>query len=163
MMKRLLCLLVIAVMVLSVFAGCKKDGPETPGTSGESENTTEPVTNEPDVPKKTWNDLPKTKFDGEEYYILGRQHTPWGSFDLHAADTSTELSAAVFAKKWCSIFAVTSKSAITPSFSGGYATILPGVFPSMRFASPPTATTFLVSWFMATTEGSRRIIPLPFI
>ena len=98
MMKRLLCLLVIAVMVLSVFAGCKKDGPETPGTSGESENTTEPVTNEPEVPKKTWNDLPKTKFDGEEYYILGRQHTPWGSFDLHAADTSTELSAAVFAR-----------------------------------------------------------------
>lgn len=98
MMKRLLCLLVIAVMVLSVFAGCKKDGPETPGTSGESENTTEPVTNEPEEPKKTWNDLPKTKFDGEEYYILGRQHTPWGSFDLHAADTSTELSAAVFAR-----------------------------------------------------------------
>jgi len=34
---------------------------------------------------------------------------------------------------------VTSKSAITPSFSGRIALIVPGVRPSMRFASRPTA------------------------
>ena len=36
---------------------------------------------------------------------------------------------------------MTSKSAITPSFSGRIAEIVPGVRPSMRFASTPTACT----------------------
>jgi hypothetical protein len=47
---------------------------------------------------------------------------------------------------WCtfwmkcrSICSVTSKSAMTPSFKGLIAEIVPGVRPSMRFASTPTA------------------------
>ena len=43
--------------------------------------------------------------------------------------------------KYCSIFSQTLKSAITPSFIGRMAAILPGVRPSMRLASVPTATT----------------------
>ena len=37
--------------------------------------------------------------------------------------------------KWCSIFSVTSKSAMTPSLSGRMAVMLPGVRPSMALAS----------------------------
>ena len=39
--------------------------------------------------------------------------------------------------KWRSICSVTSKSAMTPSFSGRIAVIVPGVRPSIRFASTP--------------------------
>ena len=42
-----------------------------------------------------------------------------------------------FWMKWRSISSVTSKSAITPSFSGRMAEIVPGVRPSMRLASMP--------------------------
>ena len=41
--------------------------------------------------------------------------------------------------KWRSICSVTSKSAITPSFSGRCAEMVAGVRPSMRSASLPTA------------------------
>jgi hypothetical protein len=41
-----------------------------------------------------------------------------------------------------SICSVTSKSAITPSFSGRIAEIVPGVRPSMRLASTPTGVHF---------------------
>ena len=34
MIKRLLCVLLLTVMVLSVLAGCKKNGSETPGDIG---------------------------------------------------------------------------------------------------------------------------------
>ncbi len=67
--------------------------------------------------------------------------------------------------KWRSMASVTSKSAITPSRMGRMAMMEPGVFPSMFFASRPTASTrFLARWFVltATTEGSLRTIPLPF-
>src|SRR5829696_2918092 len=63
--------------------------------------------------------------------------------------------------KSASIFSVTSKSAITPSFNGLIATILPGVRPSIRLAADPTATTLSVLVSMATTEGSERTIPCP--
>src|SRR5215204_5766241 len=63
--------------------------------------------------------------------------------------------------KYESIFSVTSKSAITPSFKGRMATILPGVRPSMLLAAPPTATTLSVLLSIATTEGSERTIPCP--
>ena len=43
--------------------------------------------------------------------------------------------------KWRSISSVTSKSAMTPSFSGRIAEIVPGVRPSIRLASMPTACT----------------------
>ena len=44
--------------------------------------------------------------------------------------------------KWRSISSVTSKSAITPSFSGRIAWIVPGVRPSMRLASMPDRVHF---------------------
>ena len=63
--------------------------------------------------------------------------------------------------KWRSICSVTSKSAMTPSFSGRIAEIEPGVRPSIRFASTPTACTSPVRWSIATTDGSERTIPRP--
>src|SRR5829696_6491874 len=63
--------------------------------------------------------------------------------------------------KYASIFSVTSKSAITPSFRGLIATMLPGVRPSIRFAAEPTATTLSVLMSIATTEGSESTIPCP--
>jgi len=59
---------------------------------------------------------------------------------------------------------VISKSAITPSFIGRMATMLPGVRPSISFASFPTAITRLpprVSCCTATTEGSLETMPCP--
>ena len=66
-----------------------------------------------------------------------------------------------FWMKWRSICSVTSKSAITPSFSGRIAVIVPGVRPSIRFASTPTACTSPVRWSIATTDGSESTIPRP--
>ena len=66
-----------------------------------------------------------------------------------------------FWMKWRSICSVTSKSAMTPSFSGRIAWIVPGVRPSMRFASTPTACTSPVRWSIATTDGSERTMPRP--
>src|SRR6516162_3104980 len=63
--------------------------------------------------------------------------------------------------KYVSIFSVTLKSAITPSFIGLIATTLPGVRPSMSFASRPTATTSPLILLIATMEGSFTTIPLP--
>ncbi|MNC30053.1 hypothetical protein D3C75_783250 [compost metagenome] len=66
--------------------------------------------------------------------------------------------------KYLIMVAVVSKSAITPSFMGRTARILPGVRPIIILAELPTATMALlfesVRW--ATTEGSRTTIPLPF-
>ena len=56
---------------------------------------------------------------------------------------------------------MTSKSAMTPSFSGRIAAIVPGVRPSMRFASTPTACTSPVRWSIATTDGSESTMPRP--
>src|SRR5438874_9337394 len=60
-----------------------------------------------------------------------------------------------------SICSVTSKSAITPSLSGRIAEIVPGVRPSIRLASTPTACTSPVRWSIATTDGSDRTMPRP--
>ena len=54
-----------------------------------------------------------------------------------------------------------SKSAITPSLSGLTALILPGVLPSINFASSPTAIGTPSSRSIATTEGSCKTTPLP--
>ena len=54
----------------------------------------------------------------------------------------TKLSECTLRMKCCNIFSVTWKSAITPSLSGRIAVIFPGVRPSIRFASTPTASTF---------------------
>src|SRR5215210_4765767 len=60
-----------------------------------------------------------------------------------------------------SISSVTSKSAITPSLSGRMAEIVPGVRPSIRLASIPTAWTSPVRESIATTEGSESTMPRP--
>ena len=62
------------------------------------------------------------------------------------------------------ISSATSKSAMTPSRKGRIAWMLPGVRPSIIFASSPTARTcFLpLTLAIATTDGSLRTIPLPF-
>ena len=89
---------------------------------------------------------------------------------LHAGDArGTQTTTRGWAKrcwctfwmKWRSICSVTSKSAMTPSFSGRMAEIDPGVRPSMRFASTPTACTSPERVSMATTEGSERTMPRP--
>ena len=66
-----------------------------------------------------------------------------------------------FWMKWRSICSVTSKSAMTPSLSGRIAEIVPGVRPSMRFASTPTAWTSPERWSIATTDGSESTMPRP--
>ena len=63
--------------------------------------------------------------------------------------------------KWRSISSVTSKSAMTPSFSGRMAWIVPGVRPSIRLASMPTACTSSVRESIATTLGSDSTMPRP--
>ncbi|CFO05932.1 Uncharacterised protein [Bordetella pertussis] len=65
-----------------------------------------------------------------------------------------------------SICSVTVKSAITPSFMGRMASILPGTRPNICLASWPTAWMIFLplgppSWRMATTEGSSSTMPLP--
>ncbi len=66
-----------------------------------------------------------------------------------------------FWMKWRSISSVTSKSAITPSFNGRIAEIVPGVRPSMRLASIPTACTSPLRASTATTDGSDSTMPRP--
>ena len=65
-----------------------------------------------------------------------------------------------------SICSVTVKSAITPSFIGRMACMLPGTLPSISLASRPTAVMVrlppgAVSVRIATTEGSSSTMPLP--
>src|SRR4029450_954849 len=64
-------------------------------------------------------------------------------------------------KCW-SIFSVTSKSAMTPSFMGRIATMLPGVRPSISLAAFATASTRFVILLIATMDGSLTTMPLPF-
>ena len=66
-----------------------------------------------------------------------------------------------FLMKWLSIFSAISKSAITPSFIGRMATMLPGVRPSIFLASAPMAKTLPLFFSIATTEGSLITTPLP--
>ena len=65
-------------------------------------------------------------------------------------------------RKYRSIFSVTSKSAITPSFIGRTAMTPSGVRPSIRLASRPTPLICFVSRSMATTDGSLSTMPSPF-
>ncbi len=65
-----------------------------------------------------------------------------------------------------SICSVTVKSAITPSFIGRMASMLPGTLPSMALASWPTAWIVFLplgppSCRIDTTEGSSSTMPLP--
>ena len=71
------------------------------------------------------------------------------------------LDFSAFLMKYFSMAAVTSKSAMTPSFKGRTATMEPGVRPSISLACLPTASTSSVRTSTATTEGSRITMPLP--
>src|SRR3954468_18779661 len=66
-----------------------------------------------------------------------------------------------FWMKWRSISSVTSKSAMTPSFSGRMAWIVPGVRPSIRLASMPTACTSEARASIAPPRCSENTIPPP--
>ena len=68
-----------------------------------------------------------------------------------------------FFKKFSSMLAVMSKSAMTPSFRGRTATMLPGVRPITALASAPTQRTSSLRVSTATTDGSRMMMPLPFM
>src|SRR3954466_6932690 len=50
---------------------------------------------------------------------------------------------------------------MTPSFIGLIATMLPGVRPSISFASRPTASIRPVTLLIATIDGSLTTMPLP--
>src|SRR5918999_1219513 len=50
---------------------------------------------------------------------------------------------------------------MTPSFIGFIATMLPGVRPSISFASRPTASTRPLILLIATIDGSLTTMPLP--
>ena len=63
--------------------------------------------------------------------------------------------------KYVSIFSVSLKSAITPSFIGLMATTFPGVRPSISFAFRPTATASPLTLLIATIDGSFTTMPLP--
>ena len=76
------------------------------------------------------------------------------------------LESCTFLMNCLSICSVTVKSAITPSFIGRIAVMLPGVLPSICLAAMPTACmVFLAlgppSVRIATTEGSSRTMPRP--
>ena len=62
-----------------------------------------------------------------------------------------------------SMLVVTSKSAITPSFSGRTVTMEPGVRPMTSLASWPTHFTLSDLVSTATTLGSLMMMPLPFM
>ena len=76
--------------------------------------------------------------------------------------TKIELPSA-FLIKSCNMLVVMSKSAITPSFSGRTATIEPGVLPMTSLASCPTNLTESLRTSTATTDGSRMMMPFPFM
>jgi hypothetical protein len=63
--------------------------------------------------------------------------------------------------KCVSIRSAASKSAMTPSFIGRIAVMLPGVRPSISLASAPTASMRPFTLFNATIEGSLTTMPLP--
>ena len=69
--------------------------------------------------------------------------------------------ACTFWMKKRSIFSQTSKSAMTPSFSGRIVLMRPGVRPIIRLASRPTATGRPSLMSIATTDGSLSTMPWP--
>ena len=74
---------------------------------------------------------------------------------------SKPLRLCAFLMKWVSIFSAASKSAMTPSFIGLIAVMLPGVRPSISLASVPTASMRPLTLFRATMDGSLTTMPRP--
>jgi hypothetical protein len=77
------------------------------------------------------------------------------------ARTHQQVPVVRFLDEYVSIFSVTLKSAITPSFIGLMTTAFLGVRPSISFASRPTATTWPLALLIATIDGSFTTMPLP--
>ena len=81
---------------------------------------------------------------------------------INTRGPSRKLLPLAFLIKYCSIFSVVVKSAITPSFNGRIVSIFAGVLPSIVFASKPTALTLFLPFSsnIETTEGSSKTKPL---
>jgi hypothetical protein len=86
---------------------------------------------------------------------------PEGTHTMTRGFTLNTWFSMIRVRKYRSIFSVTSKSAMTPSFIGRTARIPSGVRPSMRLASSPTPLIFFVSLSIATTDGSLSTMPSP--
>ena len=86
---------------------------------------------------------------------------PEGTQTMTFGFTRNTCLSMIVLRKYRSIFSVTSKSAMTPSFSGLTATMPSGVRPSIRFASSPMPLIFPVAFSIATTEGSFSTMPSP--
>ena len=90
--------------------------------------------------------------------------TPLGT-QMTTRGWANQLPAQACRIKLCSMAAVMSKSAMTPSFRGRTATMEPGARPMTALASWPTLRTRSSSVLVstATTLGSRMMMPLPFM
>ena len=87
---------------------------------------------------------------------------PEGTHTMTFGLTRKTCLSMIVLRKYRSIFSVTSKSAMTPSFSGRTARMPSGVRPSMRLASRPMPLILPVAFSIATTEGSLSTMPSPF-
>ena len=91
---------------------------------------------------------------------------PHGTQMMMRGDGENRRESSTFLMNCFSICSVTVKSAMTPSFIGRIAVMLPGVRPSICFAARPTSWITRLpfgppSWRIATTEGSFSTMPLP--
>ena len=93
MMKKLLCLLLAALMLVSMLASC--------GTGNENTDTTaagDSTTNAEDDTREKL-EIPDTRYDGEELCFLTRDESEWSTLEIFAEDQTTEsdnISTAVF-------------------------------------------------------------------
>ena len=101
--------------------------------------------------------------------LIARRSTwvePHGTQMMIRGFGASRLDGCTALMKCFSICSVTVKLAITPSFIGRIASMLPGTRPSICLASSPTARTTSLplgppSRAIATTDGSFRTMPLP--
>ena len=93
MMKKLLCALLAALMLVGCFASC--------GTGTESSDTTaanNATTNAEDETRESL-DIPDTRYDGEELCFLTRDESEWSTLEIFAENQTSEsdnISNAVF-------------------------------------------------------------------
>ena len=94
-----------------------------------------------------------------------RFSTPVASWGIQTMISGREKREKAFdtSRKPLTIFDATSYSAITPPLRGRNAVMPSGVLPSILLADIPSATISRLESFIATTEGARRIMPLPLV